>query len=73
MFSSSLLGRGSMVRQLQPTVHLETCQEVVEALQGKVSEVGTSPRSPHKCQVRLVNCEDLPSVEELRHALETRA
>ena len=73
MFSSTVLGRSSMVRQLQPTVHLESSLEVVEALQGKVPEVGqTLKRAVFECQVRLVTCEDLPSVEELR-ALETRA
>ncbi|CAK9006103.1 unnamed protein product [Durusdinium trenchii] len=54
MFSSTLAGRGSMVRQLQPLLHLETSQEVVETLQGKVPEV------------RLVTPRELPSPEEVR-------
>mmetsp|Transcript_41072 Transcript_41072/g.108502 ORF Transcript_41072/g.108502 Transcript_41072/m.108502 type:complete len:193 (-) Transcript_41072:65-643(-) len=39
MFSSTLEGRGSMVRQLQPALHLETEQSVASALTGKISEV----------------------------------
>ncbi|CAJ1355824.1 unnamed protein product, partial [Effrenium voratum] len=53
MFSSSCSGRGSMVRQLQPQLHLETEPAVAEQLQGKVPEV------------RVVGASDLPSVEEV--------
>ncbi|CAE7518701.1 PEX22 [Symbiodinium natans] len=51
MFSSTSEGRASMVRQLQPDLHLEASPEVAEALLGKVPEV------------RLV--EALPSVKEV--------
>lgn len=34
-----------MVRQLQPLLHLETSQEVVETLQGKVPEVRMGSRT----------------------------
>ncbi|CAE7373484.1 PEX22, partial [Symbiodinium sp. KB8] len=39
MFSSTCEGRASMVRQLQPDLHLEAAPEVAEALLGKVPEV----------------------------------
>eukprot|EP00439_Symbiodinium_sp_Y106_P054811 s5239_g7.t1 len=39
MFSSTCEGRASMVRQLQPELHLEAAPEVAEALLGKVPEV----------------------------------
>ncbi|CAE7275370.1 PEX22, partial [Symbiodinium pilosum] len=50
MFSSTQEGRVSMVRQLQPDLHLEASPEVAEALLGKVPDV------------RVV--ESLPRVEE---------
>eukprot|EP00435_Cladocopium_sp_Y103_P045557 s1891_g13.t1 len=53
MFSSTLAGRGSMVRQLQPSVHLDSEKEVVDTLLGKVNEV------------RLCGSGDLPSAAEL--------
>jgi len=39
MFSSTTAGRTSMVRQLQPSLHLESLETVGETLQGKVPEV----------------------------------
>lgn len=39
MFSSTPEGRASMVRQLQPAVHLEATKSVAEALEGKVQQV----------------------------------
>eukprot|EP00933_Yihiella_yeosuensis_P008815 TRINITY_DN11447_c5_g1_i1.p1 TRINITY_DN11447_c5_g1~~TRINITY_DN11447_c5_g1_i1.p1 ORF type:complete len:214 (+),score=28.48 TRINITY_DN11447_c5_g1_i1:72-644(+) len=39
MFCSTAAGRGSMVRQLQPDLHLEATPTVAETLSGKVKEV----------------------------------
>lgn len=39
MFSSSLEGRASMVRQLQPALHLDAAKSVTDALEGKVTQV----------------------------------
>mmetsp|Transcript_35818 Transcript_35818/g.82212 ORF Transcript_35818/g.82212 Transcript_35818/m.82212 type:complete len:185 (+) Transcript_35818:50-604(+) len=39
MFSSTDAGRASMVRQLQPAVHIEADSEIAAALEGKVPEV----------------------------------
>mmetsp|Transcript_116482 Transcript_116482/g.324605 ORF Transcript_116482/g.324605 Transcript_116482/m.324605 type:complete len:193 (+) Transcript_116482:88-666(+) len=39
MFSATPEGRASMVRQLQPAVHLEAVKAVADALAGKVPEV----------------------------------
>lgn len=36
LFSSSHEGRVSMVRQLEPTIHIETVESVAEALKGKI-------------------------------------
>mmetsp|Transcript_38390 Transcript_38390/g.90296 ORF Transcript_38390/g.90296 Transcript_38390/m.90296 type:complete len:186 (-) Transcript_38390:127-684(-) len=39
MFSSTDAGRASMVRQLQPAVHIETDAATAAALEGKVQEI----------------------------------
>nr|AND95756.1 Peroxisome biogenesis protein 22 [Prorocentrum minimum] len=52
MFSSTAEGRGSMVRQLQPALHLEGHSEVVGALKGKTPNV------------RLVGSDEWPTLRE---------
>eukprot|EP00930_Biecheleria_cincta_P040054 TRINITY_DN27478_c0_g1_i1.p1 TRINITY_DN27478_c0_g1~~TRINITY_DN27478_c0_g1_i1.p1 ORF type:complete len:200 (+),score=38.10 TRINITY_DN27478_c0_g1_i1:135-734(+) len=52
MFCSTSEGRSSMVRQLQPHVHLEAAASVAQALQGKVPDV------------RLIGSDTYPTLEE---------
>eukprot|EP00931_Biecheleriopsis_adriatica_P060429 TRINITY_DN36297_c0_g1_i1.p1 TRINITY_DN36297_c0_g1~~TRINITY_DN36297_c0_g1_i1.p1 ORF type:complete len:191 (+),score=40.01 TRINITY_DN36297_c0_g1_i1:26-574(+) len=52
MFCSTAAGRGSMVRQLQPDIHLEAAATVREALDGKVREV------------RLLGSSEFPTLQE---------
>ena len=49
MFSSTDVGRASMVRQLQPSLHIEASTEASESLAGKV------------CEVRLVGSDAWPT------------
>ncbi|EDO08006.2 putative integral membrane protein [Babesia bovis T2Bo] len=39
LFSQTSAGRGSMVRQLQPRIHMETNAAVVQAITGKVANI----------------------------------
>ncbi|CAE8591537.1 unnamed protein product [Polarella glacialis] len=57
MFASTLAGRASMVRQLQPDVHLESAPLVAEELKGKVRNV------------RLLGSSDFPTFREAASSL----